>query len=44
MDSTLEAPINQPDPEEVAGDDERASLIADELREAIRRKVTPPAL
>ncbi len=42
MDSMLEFEIvdDRPEPEETASDEERIAMIADELREAIRRKVS----
>lgn len=42
MDSMLEFEIadDQPEPEEIAPDEERIAMIAYELREAIRRKVS----
>lgn len=43
MESTLdiETANGQAEPEEALADDERIALIADELREAIRRKISP---
>jgi hypothetical protein len=45
MESTLDSDIAnaKPDPDETLADDERIAMIADELREAIRRKVSPVA-
>jgi hypothetical protein len=42
MDTTLDIEVadDQSEPEQTAVDDERIALIADELREAIRRKVS----
>lgn len=37
----IETATDQAELEEPAADDERTAMIADELREAIRRKISP---